>query len=32
MTAAGKKYHPITDYNTVLYAVYDENGHRYFSG
>lgn len=25
-----EKYHPITDYNTVLYAVYDENGHRYF--
>ena len=27
---SGEKYHPITDYNTVLYAVYDENGHRYF--
>ena len=28
--SSGEKYHPITDYNTVLYAVYDENGHRYF--
>ena len=27
---SGEKYHPITDYNTMLYAVYDENGHRYF--
>ena len=27
---SGEKYHPITDYNTVLYVVYDEAGDRYF--
>ncbi len=27
---SGEKYHPITDYNTVLYVVYDEAGGRYF--
>ena len=29
---SGEKYHPITDYNTVLYVVYDEAGGRYFLG
>ena len=27
---SGEKYHPITDYNTVLYVVYGEAGDRYF--